>query len=231
MTAGRLAMTKNLNGFLNLIIPGTEKQVLAAVPDIETTSTVEIVAAVEPEGVTPDTFQKEAAVTGRYGFSKDVERDASTSIKKLQRHALTLAKAAYAKDPKVEDFLKTHAKRGKSMAAAVLLSAMKEIGPKLGSMEKTAGGVKGLYGFPQKTAHLGLTTCAQIKEHAGIISSDLHHRRMGKYDKITGFLRECAKNEKCAASKILLAGYPELDLKLASESVDYWVSMAEEDLG
>lgn len=75
----------------------------------------------------------------------------------------------------------------------------------------------GLYGFKRKTANLGLGACSNLRESAGQIAAALHRRKHGSHEKITGFLGEHAKQAKCLYSKLLRAGYPEADLKLASQ--------------
>lgn len=284
------------------------------------------------------------APTGLYGFTRKVQSDCETAARKLSRHATTLAKRIYAKDERVVDFLTTHAKRGSSLPARVLLAAMREIGPrvaaqKTGSAEAeelklyidnentlhrqvvairtnllrkmVAGryshpqapklwlyvvdegakkytkefgdpgihwavafpkpvreeaarelaedfltevrvggitpsdyGVKGelpprlaslmttgnktataygLYGFGARTANLGLVACTDLREQAGMISSDLHRRRADAYEPITGFLGRHAKEGKCLYSRLLHASYPEATVKLASGLVESWL--------
>lgn len=191
---------------------------------------------------------KEAsAPTGLYGYTKAVQRDCEASARKLQRFASSVAKRAYGKDGRVAEFLGTHAKRGKSLSARILVAAMKDLGPKFASeatrgypviqaneddmqaieramMQKhkaTDGQTKeardyGMYGFPTKTARLGLDACTSLKEHAGVIASDLHRRRHAMYENITGFLREHAKQAKCHASRMILGCYPEETYKFGS---------------
>jgi hypothetical protein len=82
---------------------------------------------------------KEAAKAGGlYGYTKRVQADCEASTRKLSRKAASLARAAWNKDPRVASFLQTHAKRGKSRSAALLVAALKDIGPKVAS-DLTAG--------------------------------------------------------------------------------------------
>lgn len=181
------------------------------------------------------TWDKTAARApgGLYGFTKQVQADCETAVRKLNRHAAALAKAAFNKDERVASFLQTHAKRAKSNSARVLLSAMRELGPQIGTGGKTAAGsVHGLYGYPSKTAKLGLAICAQLREHAGLITADLHGRRSANHNLITSFLSQHSKSAKCYSSRILSASYPDADasyVKRASQvvtanPVDTWLA-------
>jgi hypothetical protein len=79
---------------------------------------------------------KEAA-SGLYGFTKKTQTDCESSIRKLTKTANAIARRIYAKDEKVAPFLAAHSKRAKSQSAGILMSALKELGPKLAS-DKTA---------------------------------------------------------------------------------------------
>ena len=84
--------------------------------------------------------QIKLAAGGLYGYTKATQRDVDVSIRKAQKQALRIAKAAYGRDGGVVDFLKVHAKRANSRPARLLLAAMSEIGPKVASeIAKTAG--------------------------------------------------------------------------------------------
>lgn len=175
---------------------------------------------------------KEAAISpaGLYGYTKAVQADCETAARKLLKSAAKTAKAIYAKDERVAEFLSTHAKRGKSASARILVAAMKEIGPKVASEGKEACGCAGddspctcktagysMYGFRTKTAQLGLQACSDIRTEAGRIASALHRRRAALHEKITGFFREHSKTAKCAASRMILDCYPDATLKFGSE--------------
>lgn len=188
---------------------------------------------------------KEArAPGGLYGYTKSTQRDCEASIRKLQRFASRSARSAYSKDSRVAEFLGTHAKRSKSASARVLMAALKELSPKFAN-EQTRGfpvieaqedhlkaieiamhegmgsSLKeareyGMYGFPAKTARLGLDACASIKEHAGIVASTLHRRRQALYANITGFFKEHSKKARCHVSRMILGYYPDESHKFAS---------------
>jgi len=70
---------------------------------------------------------------GLYGFTKRVQTDCESSVRKLQKTALKIARAAYNKDAEVAPFLSTHTKRANSLPAKMLTAAMKELGPKIAS--------------------------------------------------------------------------------------------------
>lgn len=165
----------------------------------------------------PPEIEKQAA-TGLYGFPKGVQNDCETASRKLAKTALTVAKRIYASDPKVVAFLQAHEKREQSRSATVLLTAMKEIGPKLAShsMEKTSAAEYSLYGFKAKTADLGLNACTEIRSASGRIAAAMHLRKTEKYGAVTGFLKEHAEQGKCAYSSMILSCYPEEGMKLAS---------------
>jgi len=177
---------------------------------------------------------------GLYGFRVATQRDCETAVRKLNRIAARLAKAAWRKDAKIVDFLVAHAKKGKDQSARILVGALKDIGPKFAAEDSTAeklidtkakgkvaAGTHSLYGYRTKTVQVGLGICASIKEAAGHIASDLHRRRYEEYDNITGFLTNHAKTARCPASRLILVGYPASDLRIASvepKSVEEWLS-------
>ena len=89
--------------------------------------------------------EKEAArkATGLYGFTKKTQKDCETSIRKLTRSADKIARRIYAKDERVASFLTAHAERAESLPARILMSAMKDLGPKFAS-DKTAARAYGV---------------------------------------------------------------------------------------
>lgn len=184
--------------------------------------------------------KKEAgrAPGGLYGFPKKIQADCERAARKVSKAALRLAKTAYKKDERVAHFLSTHSKRARSLSARVLMAAMKEIGPKVaadkeGARQRVAPGKLasdkqaryGLYGYPAKTANLGITTCAQLKEEAGRVAAGLHGRRANRYEQITGFLHTHSKESRCLYSKLLHRSYPDADMKCASapQTVREWL--------
>lgn len=180
------------------------------------------------------TWDKAAARNpgGLYGVTKRTQSDCETAIRKLGRHASLLAKSAYTKDERIATFLQVHAKRAKSTSARMLVNAMREMGPTIGSGGKTAASrTLGLYGQPSNTVKLGLAICAQLREQAGLIAADLHGRRMELHAPITGFFSQHAKAAKCYGSRMLMAGYPDpRDMSKAASAnkmaspVDTWLA-------
>ncbi len=75
------------------------------------------------------------ARTGLYGFTKKVQADCESCVRKVQRSAHRLAKGAYGKNEKVAEFLSAHAKRADSLPAKILVAALSEMGPKVASVE------------------------------------------------------------------------------------------------
>lgn len=167
---------------------------------------------------------------GLYGYAKSVQAACDTAIRRLNRKATALVKDAAKRDDAVLSFLQTHSKRGSS-SARVLLAAYTESLPKFASapQAKSAAATKlGLYGFPAKTAKLGLLACAMLREAAGLLAADMHSRRASLHTKITGFLGEHVTTADCGASRLLLASYPEAEFRFrrASEppsTVEGWL--------
>jgi len=161
------------------------------------------------------------APSGLYGYPKSIQASCEASVRKLRKAALKIVKAAYQKDAKVADFLEVHAKRNKSVPAKVLLATLNEARPVFGKFgveggKTAARGRYGLYGYPARTASLGVQACAQFREAAGHIASDLHRRKAAKYERITGFLQSHWKQGKCGYSRLLHASYPDASMRLAS---------------
>ena len=175
------------------------------------------------------------AASGLYGFTKGVQKDCESAIRKVSKSAARIAKQLWAKDQGTCAFLNTHAKRSKSLTAKVILTAMKELGPKVATfhqlrratyspqfqpIEKMAGkSGYGLYGFKSKTAQLGLGACSQLKTDVGEITADLHSRRTAKRENIVGFLKEHKKVGKCVYSRLMLSTYPDGTVKMANEFI------------
>lgn len=187
---------------------------------------------------------EKTAASGLYGFTKGVQKDCESAIRKVSKTAARIAKQLWAKDQGVCAFLNTHAKRSKSLPAKVILTAMKELGPKVATfhqlrratyspqvqpIEKMAGkSGYGMYGFKSKTAQLGVSACSQLKAEVGEIASDLHKRRTAKRENIVGFLSDHKKLGKCIYSKLILSTYPDENTKFASnefvpDTVQGWI--------
>ena len=175
--------------------------------------------------------QKQAArvPSGMYGYTKAVQAACEVAARKLNKQAAGLIRQAAQKDPRVLDFLSLHSKRAKSLPARILLASFKDSIPKVASTDKEARHY-GMYGYPVKTARLGVSMCSQMREAAGIVASDLHRRQAKVYAHITGFLGEHGKTAKDGTSKLLLSVYPDEGFsfgKRASEapqSVDDWLA-------
>jgi len=168
---------------------------------------------------------------GLYGYTKAVQRDCEASVRKLQRRASAIARKAWQKDEKVAAFLTTHAKRGKSRSARILLTALKNMGPKVASdktvTKEAAVTSYGMYGFPSKTARLGLAACMDVRDFAGTVSADLHRRKASLYEPLTGFLGQHTKAARCNYSRMILGTYPDASIRIASaapKGVAGWIS-------
>ena len=190
-----------------------------------------------------------AEPTGLYGHTRAVQSTCENSIKRLQKTAKALAKQIYAKNEDTAPFLAAHAKRANSLPAKILVEAMKDIGPKIAStmrlaelrieasppekVTKEAARKYGLYGFPAKTAKLGLGACTSIREQAGTMVADMHGRKADAHGNITGFFNSHAKEAKCMYAKMLASAYPDPDRKTAAvvasepKSVKEWLAWDE----
>lgn len=182
---------------------------------------------------------------GLYGYPKAIQSSCETATRRLIRKAAGIIVKAAKKDRHVLAFLETHAGRGDSTAARVLIAAYRDSMPQLpprpptpayseADLVKMAGRARlGMYGYPAKTAKLGLTSCTLVREAAGVIAADLHRRRADLYVKITGFLGEHGKTGGCGASSLILRSYPEQGFKFrrrraavegAPTTVDEWLT-------
>ena len=184
--------------------------------------TVENKKATSLAGRTRRTWQlREAAraPSGLYGYTKKTQSDCESAIRKINRKATSMMRAAYRKDERVLDFLQTHSRRASSNPARVLLSAWKSMS-KVSNVEGgkvAAGRSYSLYGYPSKTVKLGLALCSQLREETGSIAATLHARRVARHAKITGFFKQHSKAARCYSSRMLLAGYPDSDARYAAE--------------
>lgn len=168
------------------------------------------------------------AASGLYGFTKGVQKDCEGAIRKVSKSAARIAKQLWAKDEGTCAFLNTHAKRSKSVTAKVILTAMKELGPKVASISEYSPNTKlagksgyGLYGFKSKTATLGLGGCSELKSTVGEITADLHSKKTAKRENIVGFLSEHKKVGKCVYSRLMLSAYPDETVKMASVEKEF----------
>jgi len=96
-------------------------------------------ASVDLESLWGPVGKEAASPSGLYGFTRGVQSDCEACTRKIAKAASRLAKAAYQKDPKTADFLGAHAKRGHSLTARVLVGALRDMAPKVGSVDKEAG--------------------------------------------------------------------------------------------
>ena len=163
------------------------------------------------------------ANTGLYGFTKGVQKDCESAIRKVSKTAATIAKQLWSKDESTCAFLNTHAKRSKSVTAKVILAAMTSLGPKVATYSEETPNIKlagksgyGLYGFKSKTANLGLGGCSLLKTTVGEVTADLHSKRTAKRENIVSFLTEHRKVGKCVYSRLMLSAYPDGSMKMAS---------------
>jgi len=191
---------------------------------------------------------------GLYGYPKPIQSSCETAVKRINRRASALMHKAVKKDRHIVAFLEMHATRGQSTAARVLLAAYKASMPQTDwqdeqeeesaefdfgmvmaaidkeAADKTAKPRWGMYGFPRKTASLGLGACTTIREAAGYAAADLHRRKEAYYKRVTGFLGEHSKVGKSHAAGLILSCYPAEGFKFrrraseeAPKSVSEWL--------
>lgn len=188
--------------------------------------------------------------SGLYGYPKPIQRSCESAVKRINKRAAALMHKAVKKDRNVVAFLETHATRGQSSAARVLLAAYKasmpqttwedaprekeesaefDFGMIMASIDKEAAKPRwGMYGYPRKTASLGLGACTSIREAAGYAAADLHRRKQAYYKRVTGFLGEHSKVGRSHAAGLILMCYPDegfnFKRKRASEEAPKTVS-------
>lgn len=167
------------------------------------------------------------SASGLYGYAKAIQATCESAARKLNKEAGSIMRHAVAKDEAVVPFLQVHASRTDSTPARVLLAAYRESLPKVGKLVHATRKL-GLYGYPARTAKLGLGSCSSLREAAGVLAADLHVKRGDQFDKITGFFGEHCKAAGCNASGLLLSSYPEKEFRFrrASRSpmtVDDWL--------
>ena len=163
------------------------------------------------------------AAGGLYGYTRAIQASCEAATRRLNRSAATLVTAAVTRDRAVIGFLQTHAQRGQSVPASVLLAAYKNSMPRIASdaspAEKQAARPHcGMYGYPVKTAKTALKACMALCESAGIIGAAMHGRKAALYGAITGFLGQHGEIGKCAASSLILSSYPAEDFKFRRAS-------------
>lgn len=81
-----------------------------------------------------------------------------------------------------------------------------------GRVQKLAGkSGKGLYGFSEKTARLGVTACNDLRHEAGVIAGDLFARKGADPVRLAGYLASHAKKAKCPYAAMLGECGPDTD--------------------
>lgn len=185
---------------------------------------------------------------GLYGYPKPIQSSCETAVKRINRRAAALMHKAVKKDRHIISFLETHARRGQSTSARVLLAAYKasmpqttweddkeeesaefDFGIVMTAAEKEAAPRWGMYGFPRRTASLGLGACTAVREAAGYAAADLHRRKAALYKRVTGFLGEHSKVGKSHAAGLILMCYPAEGFKFkraseeAPKTVEAWL--------
>lgn len=159
------------------------------------------------------------AAGGLYGFSKVIQADVERANRKVEKAAQDILKGALKRNAKVADFLRTHADRGGSTPAQVLvgaLSGMTVVASEPDSEPETKEASYSLYGYRSKVAKLGLQACSDLRMEVGRIASDLHRRKAEKHAQILGFLEQHGREANCVYSRIMHASYPAADARIAS---------------
>jgi len=184
---------------------------------------------------------------GLYGYPRQIQSACETATKRLRRRAGRVVMEAAKRDRHVLAFLETHARQGGSVTARVLLGAYRAAMPQVPPREpappvpsdpdvlvrEAARARMGMYGYPAKTAKLGLKSCAVVREEAGLIAADLHIRKAALRAKITGFLGEHSKTADSAEAGLILRSFPAEGFKFRRRratvegppaTVDEWLS-------
>jgi hypothetical protein len=186
--------------------------------------------------VAPEVTKEAKTANGLYGYTKGIEKLCCSASGRLSKYAAKIMREAVAKDPNIVPFLQTHAKRGKSASAKILLASYRDSLPKLAAQKEAGVRTYGMYGYPAKTTQKALLACSAIREEAGYIAADLHQKRADMYDKITGFLGEHSKTAKDTAARIILDVYPEADFKFSRvastqpQTVEEWLAWEPDSL-
>jgi hypothetical protein len=172
---------------------------------------------------------------GLYGYARLIQACCEVSTRRLNLRARDLMRTAVRRDEAVIEFLRHHVKKGRSLSARVLLGAYKESLPKFATEVTAASAKLGMYGFPVKTASLGLQLCSSLRELAGILAADMHRRKATLHPKITGFLDVHSKTAKCGASRLILSCYPDADFKFRRRlatptTIDGWLALPVDEL-
>ena len=122
-----------------------------------------------PTGKHASTKKEAKGPGGLYGYTKKVQADCEACSRKLSRKVGGIARAAWNKDDRVAGFLQTHAKRGKSASAKLLLAALKDIGPKVASAgDKTASGAVNARYLASLPAPKKATILKAVAKHYGV---------------------------------------------------------------
>lgn len=85
----------------------------------------------------------------------------------------------------------------------------------------------GLYGYPDKVATLGLTSCTTLRGESGKVASGLHARRRDRHAKISEFFSTHSKKGRCMYSRLLRDSYPDSEMRMASikpTGVSEWIA-------
>lgn len=122
----------------------------------------------------------------------------------IKAKAVVVARVLLAKDLRVAAFMQMHAARSSDPAAKVLASILAEEMPagRKASAARLAGG---LYGFPTRTARLGLAACAELTARAGELTFRAHATHQAFHRPMTATL---ARSQDPTA-RLLLASYPQ----------------------
>lgn len=160
------------------------------------------------EGILTKLKKTAAPAGGLYGYPRHIHAAVEQTNNQLQKLAKDLAISIHKKDPRVANFLNTHAKQSKSASAKILAQILKDVQVELNESDKTATKL-GMYGMPVSTVKLGLSACNTLKEHAGRLSYGLYIKKAKEYDRIVGFLKQHSKEGRCLYSSMIHRYMPE----------------------
>lgn len=108
-------------------------------------------------------LEKEAAPKGLYGYTRKIQAMCESAERRLQRKAGSLIRKVSKRDQRSLEFLGTHAKRGKSIPAKMLVKAFVDGMPKLGSHDDEFEADLALFD-DEESCHCGgeCTTCKTV---------------------------------------------------------------------
>lgn len=172
----------------------------------------------EPEEEEGEAHMDRTAASGLYGYTKGIQAEVDTGIRKLSRFAAKTAASLWAKDPKSAEFLSAHARKAGSLSAKALLKEMANLGPKIDKVASAP--TPGLYGFRNKTAKDSLMACQAMREESGLVAYAMFQRKTGKVSDLIGYMEKHCDETSCPYTSMLLQAMPDMGPVMAKAAQD-----------